>query len=82
MYGHSYYGGYHHPGLMGVLGGVIGLTTATLHGGVRVVRTVVEGTLWGPCYYYCDRCYYPYHTCCPPVYHCYHIECRPRFYCC
>lgn len=63
---------------MGIVGGVIGLTTATLHGGVKIVRTVVEGTLWGSCYH--DQDCYPHHGCHSSVHHCYNIECRPHFY--
>ena len=88
MYGHRYthppyssHGSCHQPGLAGVFGGLLGLTAATLQGGTRMVRMIVEETAWDSC-----------HDCCAPrcdpdpcfclrgqqSYHCYHVECRPR----
>lgn len=73
---------YHH-GLMGIFGGIINLTTSVMHSGARVVRTVVEGSVWhglcNGCAPYNDRC-----RCYQPVQHCYCIECAPKTYtsCC
>lgn len=74
-YGYPYrpYGAYHHPGLLSVFGGIMNLTIATLGGGARIIRTVVEGTVWHGCYDPGGWSYpVPYHyyqiQCCPPAY--------------
>ncbi len=35
-----------HGGIVGVLGGVINLTTMALYGGARIIQTVVDGAAW------------------------------------
>jgi len=89
-YSHGYHhphGAYYQPGLIGVLGGILGLTTATLQASTRIIRTVVEGTVWYGCHD-CDfDCYHPDPCFChhePHAEHCYHIECVPPCYghCC
>lgn len=78
MYHHDYHGPpYLHPyqpGLMGVFGGVINLTTSVLYGGARMVRTVVEGSVW-------HGEYPPYHGSCGCRHHhgC-HVRCCPETY--
>lgn len=64
------------PGLMGVFGGVINLTTAALYGGARIVRTVVEGSVW-------HGEYPPHHDCCGCHHHhvC-HVQCCPETHNC
>jgi hypothetical protein len=64
------------PGLMGVFGGVINLTTAALYGGARIVRTVVEGSVW-------HGEYPPHHDCCGCHHHhvC-HVHCCPETHNC
>lgn len=68
------------PGLIGVLNGVINLTTTALNGGVTVVRHVVEGSVWGDCHCgssvhntQCNSC---------QTYHCHTIRCSPKTYNC
>jgi hypothetical protein len=60
-----------HAGLVGIFGGVINLTTAALQGGARIVRTVVEGTMWHAVH---DGCCEPEPRCCC------HVECEPPVY--
>lgn len=64
------------PGLLGVFGGIINLTTASLRGGANIIRTVVEGSVWHSHQH--DRCGCGGR----PVCHCYHTECSPRTYGC
>jgi len=66
----------YHSGLMGLVGGVLNLTTSALYGGARIVRTVVEGSVWHgeypPHYGHCG-CHHQHvcHVhCCPESYHC------------
>jgi hypothetical protein len=59
---------FHHPhpvppydvrgrrGIAGLIGGAIGLTTATLNGATRVVRAVVEGAVWHGIEMACPDC--------------------------
>ena len=64
---HAPHGG-HNPGVAGIARGLFFLTVSVVHGGVRLVRTAVEGAVWEP---YCreiDCC----STCC--------VECRPPVY--
>ncbi len=84
MNGYHHQHRHHHPahpqpvlygGLIGVFGGIIGLTTATLHGGARLVKTIVEDTLWGDCSHHG---HYPCDPCC----HHYTVECLPHTYGC
>ena len=71
----------YHSGLMGVFGGVINLTTSVLYGGARVVRTIVEGSVW-------HGEYPPHHDCCSQhggcgyLHHVYHRHCVPETYHC
>jgi hypothetical protein len=86
MHNHHYpgfdphYAGYPpHAGLMGIIGGVINLATNTLYGGARIVRTVVEGSVW--------QAEYPHHYgmggCHPqPCCHVCHVHCIPETYSC
>ncbi len=65
------------PGLVGIFGGIVNLTTTALEAGATIVRTVVEGTMWhsGPGHHHWDdHCCEPHHCCCsfecrPPVHH-------------
>ena len=75
---------YHHQlpsqsyqsGLLGVFGGVISLTTATLYGGASIVRTIVEGSVWQAehpqygCSYCQPECHVCYCHCLPEAHHC------------
>lgn len=76
----------YHPGLLGVFGGFINLTTAALQGGARLVRTVVEGSIWHGCHDPWGACQSHHghgggcgchhghpHGCC-------HVECQPPSY--
>ena len=63
-----------HGGLLGIFGGVVGLTTASLQGGVRIIRHVVEGTLWHGDYHGGCGCH------CGHPHHIYHYECRPHYH--
>lgn len=83
---HSYPGSHYPPsaprynaGLVGLFGSMIGLTTAILYGGARVVQTIVEGSVWNSaydCYGGCCGC----DSCCHPMHHCYHVKCQPPTY--
>ncbi len=60
-----------HAGLVGVIGGLINLTTTALYGGTRIVRTIVEGAVWHaehpPYYHGCHHsscCCQQHHSCC------------------
>ena len=73
------------PGLIHVFGGLVGLTTAALQGGARLIRTVVEGAVWEG-----GGCYHPHMAhggCCEPRHEhgcgC-RVECVPPMYtgCC
>ena len=64
-----------HAGLMGVAGGVINLTTSLLYGGARIVRTLVEGSVW-------HGEYPPQHGCGGCVQHVCHLHCVPETYPC
>ncbi|GAB4379510.1 MAG: hypothetical protein Kow0042_29000 [Calditrichia bacterium] len=81
---HSYYHvKHHHPapphgGLLGIFGGIVGLTTATLQSGARIIRTVVEGTLWHRTHPVYTGCGCPCHH----GYHCHHVDCCPPQYPC
>gem|GEM_PF-3424010 len=70
-----------HPGLMGVFGAMINLATSSLQGGARIVKTVVEGSVW---YSHCETPCLPMRCscCCGPVVHRCHVECVPRTYGC
>lgn len=74
---------HHHPGLMGVFGGMINLTTAILQGGATIFRTVVEGSVWHGCHpghdHYHHGCWSGCHM---EGYHSYHVECLPHSYPC
>ncbi len=70
----------YHPGLMGVFGGIINLTTATLQGAAHITRTVVEGSVWHSCH--ADHHYDHHSDCCHTVHHCYHVECEPKCFKC
>jgi len=80
----------HHSGMVGVLGGVVDLATAALYGGSRLVRTVVEGTMWYGCHPHHDPCRQPgwgpghHHDCCScwcaPACHCCCVEHVPPLY--
>lgn len=61
-----------HPGLIGVFGGVINLTTTVLYSGARILRTVVEGAVWQD---ECPRC----HCSCPQTHHVHHVKCEPEY---
>lgn len=63
-----------YPGLLTLFGSSIALASATLWGGARVVKRVVEGSLWES-----HPCGCSSHGCC--ACHCYHIECRPPCAC-
>lgn len=72
-----------HPGLMGVFGGMIDLTTAVLQGGATLVRTIVEGSVWHGCH----PGYPPYYPaywsgCHVQGHHSYYVECVPHCYPC
>lgn len=64
-----------HTGLVGLVGGIINLTTSSLFGGARIVRTLVEGSVWGaehpPHYGSCGCC--QQHCC-----HVHHLHCIPE----
>lgn len=68
----------YHPGLIGVFGGLINLTTSALMGGARVIRTIVEGSVWHSCHM---GGHHGHHgcSCCQP-HHYYHVECHPPVY--
>jgi hypothetical protein len=74
-HGHAGYPVYQ-PGLIGVFGGIINLTVAALQGGARVVRTVVEGSVWDA--------YPEHHDCCTHHHErphgCCRVECYPPMY--
>ncbi len=82
-YGHGalqhYESEFCHPGLMGIFGGFINLTTSTLQGGARIIKHVVEGSVW-----HAESCNdYHYNSCsCHSNCHNYHVECVPRSYDC
>ncbi|TAN74300.1 MAG: hypothetical protein EPN14_09325 [Gallionella sp.] len=72
-----------HSGLTDVFGGAINLATSVLYGGARVVRTIVEGSVW--------HSEHPqHHDCCPQhgdcgcgcPHHVYHRHCVPETYHC
>jgi hypothetical protein len=67
-----------HPGLMGVFGGLIQLTTATLYGGASILRTIVEGSVWHGCHE--SHHYGTERSCCHEVVHCCHVTCVPPSY--
>lgn len=85
-----------HAGVADVIGGVVNLTTAALYGGARLVRTVVEGTMWYGCHPHHDPCvgfhpgsyHHRYHDCCScwcsHLCHCCTLEHVPPLYsgCC
>lgn len=90
----SHYAQYEHhgncgcqnPGLVGVFGGILGLSTALLQGSARMARTVVEGTMWYGCHDYCDGPYHHGSSHCGQhggqhggrhAYHYYHVDCWP-----
>lgn len=78
---HSYpHVGTSHPGLMGVFGGIINLTTATLYGGASILRTIVEGSVWHGCHQ--GHHHGGYCSCCSDVVHCCHVTCVPPSYSC
>lgn len=52
-----------HAGLMGVAGGMINLATTMMFGGARVVRTIVEGSLWHAEHPPYHRSSHPCHVC-------------------
>jgi hypothetical protein len=60
--------------------GLFFLTISAVHGGVRLVRTAVEGAVWGPSCCEVDCC----STRCRPARDCYCVECLPPVYrsCC
>jgi hypothetical protein len=71
----------YNPGLVDLFGSMIGLATATIYGGARVIRTIVEGSVWcshHDCYGDCGGC----DPCCHPMHHCYDVECLPHTYHC
>ena len=82
----GYHQGFHHtpmqqppynPGLLGVLGGVINLTTTVLYGGARIVRTVVEGSVWYgeyPPHHHAGCGCHHHHQC--------HVQCCPETHDC
>jgi hypothetical protein len=59
-----------YPGLLTLFGSSIALASATLWGGARVVKHVVEGSLWES-----GRPWHDHHGCC--CVHYYRVECRP-----
>ena len=59
----------HDPAVAGIAKGLFFLTISVVHGGVRLVRTAVEGAVWGP-----SSCG------CRPERHCCCVECRPPVY--
>lgn len=61
-----------YPGLLVLFGSTIALASATLWGGARVVKRVVEGSLWES--HGCDP-----HHCCDQ--HFYRVECQPPCAC-
>jgi hypothetical protein len=73
------YPGYpvYQPGLIGVFGSIINLTVAALQGGARVVRTVVEGSIWESHHEHwrhdCREHFEHPHGCC-------RVECYPPMY--
>ncbi len=77
MHAHQYYYGCHpvpmaYPGLLTLFGSSVALVSATLWGGARVVKRVVEGSLWeshGHCGCRGGDC------------HCYWVECQPTCGC-
>ncbi len=72
-----------HSGLMGVFGGVINLTTSMLYGGARVVRTIVEGSVWHGEYPQQQDCCSQHDGCsCGCLQHIYHRHCVPETYHC
>lgn len=64
-----------HPGIMGAFGGIINLTTATLYGGAKIVRNIVEGSVWHGCD--CGHANHGRCDCCHRVHHKYHVKCLP-----
>lgn len=85
FHGHypHHYGSGHHAGLIGVFGGMINLSTASLQGGAKVVRNVVERILWHGCP---DGGHFEHHGCGPDCHgRCHHCCCAeyvPRTYPC
>ncbi|MGD8569293.1 MAG: hypothetical protein PVJ39_14495 [Gammaproteobacteria bacterium] len=70
----------YNPGIVGIVGGVINLTTTALYGGARVVRTIVEGSVWHgehP-YHHHGCCAHQHHGC----HHACHVHCCPENYSC
>jgi hypothetical protein len=65
----------HQPGLLGVFGGVINLTTAALYGGAHIVRTIVEGSVW-------HGEHPPHHGRCTCHGHACHVDCCPETHNC
>lgn len=65
---------YARRGVPGILGGVIGLTTAALQGGASIVQSIVNNAIW-------YRTPLPPHGCCHPVHHV-HVECSPPAWSC
>ena len=76
---HAPHGG-HNPGVAGIARGLFFLTISAVHGGVRLVRTAVEGAVWEPCGCEVDCC----SDRCRPERHAYCVECLPPVYrgCC
>jgi hypothetical protein len=60
-------------GLIGLAGSAMHLTAATLFGGMRMLRTTLEGAAWGGCYEPMHHC-----GCRHDVVHCYHVTCVPH----
>jgi hypothetical protein len=60
-------------GLIGMAGAALQLTAATLFGGVRMLRTTLEGAAWGGCSESVHHC-----GCRHDVVHCYHVTCVPH----
>jgi hypothetical protein len=84
---HGHPGPVYHPGVTGIFGGVVNLTVSALQGGARLLRTVVEGTVWHAGHDCCGPCGHPpvhggcHCGCCAPVaHHCCHVECLPPVY--
>jgi hypothetical protein len=75
----AYYGYPPAAGLPAVIGGAIHLATTTLYSGARLLRTIVENSVWEAEH---PRYYGYAHAGCSPCMHVCHVHCIPETYEC